>query len=330
MATLVTPEEDALTEEEGRIYSTILFILNKVLPPAVIVGGLFGNFMIFLVLKQPHYSKQTTCFFMRMLAICDTCSLGHNVIRTMIFYHPTYMLIQSGNAVCPIMASFTCIYGLSNWTTAAMTFDRFLAVRFPLKVASWCTLKRCRVIIVCIFIIDISVLLPYSFRIMDPNALVMKEICTFISAIPIWAHSILHLAQSFGLFTTPFCLIFIFNISIIATLIQEKIRKQNSMIVISRKSSQDGQITAMLLLVTSVFFTTNLPFTFDQLIWDPNQVLSKRLAMIRKVTYEIEVFLLFINPSVNFYTYCLGCRKFRKDVAAMVRRALEFHKKYRW
>ncbi|XP_064644527.1 proteinase-activated receptor 1-like [Lineus longissimus] len=315
--------DDALSEEEARISSIVLFTLNKILPPAVIVGGLVGNLLIYLVLKQPQYSKQTTCFFMRMLAICDTTSLGHNVIRTVIAYHPTFMLLQSGSAVCPIMAAFTCVYGLSNWTTAAMTFDRFLAVRYPLKVASWSTMRRCRMIVGCIVILEMSVLIPYSFRTVDETALVMKEICTFLPVIPVAAYSVLHGLQSYGLFTTPFCLIFIFNISIITTLIQEKIRKRKSMLTSSGKTSQDGQITLMLLLVTSVFFVTNLPFTFDQLIWDPNQVLTPRLAMIRKITYEFEVFLLFLNPSVNFYTYCLGSKKFRQDVSSVLKRALK-------
>ncbi|XP_064648158.1 galanin receptor 2b-like [Lineus longissimus] len=322
MATTITTSliqtAEALSEQDTRISSIILFILNKVFPPAVIVGGLIGNLLIYLVLKQPQYAKQTTCFFMRTLAICDSCSLGHIIIRTMVFYHPGYMLFKSGKYVCPIMAFFTGVYGLSNWTTTAMTFDRFLAVRYPLKVASWCTMKRCRICLVCIYISGIAILIPYSFRSVKPGAMVLKEICRFDPNIfPLWFHGTIHLIQSFGLFTTPFCLILIFNMSIIATLIQEKIRKRGSMMATSGGKPKDSHITVLLLLVTSVFFVTNIPWTLDQLIWNPNQVLSPRMAMIRQVTYEVEVLLLVLNPSVNFYTYCLGCRKFRNDVKAM-------------
>jgi hypothetical protein len=64
-----------IPDYEIAIFRLSLLLINKVLPPAVIGVGLVGNILAFLVLRQPQYAKQTTCFYMRTLAIFDTTCL---------------------------------------------------------------------------------------------------------------------------------------------------------------------------------------------------------------------------------------------------------------
>jgi hypothetical protein len=244
-------------------------------------------------------------------------------IRTIVNFDPKYMLgLEAGPIVCPILAFVSGVYGLSNWTTVAMTFDRFLAVRFPLKAASWCTMKRSKVTVVCIFIFCTVILIPYSLRSLNLRAIVVNQICGFDpNMFPSWFPTLMNAVHTHGFFTSPFCAIIFFNISIIVTLVINRLKSDKTILSSKSKSStNDGHITVLLLCVTLVFFVTNIPWTIDQWIWNSvlsNRHMTARLSMIRKVSYELIVFVRFINPAINFYTYCLGCRKFRNDVKSI-------------
>jgi hypothetical protein len=106
-----------LSPEEENIFSAILFTINMIFPPIVIILGLIGNILAFVVLRQPQYAKQTTCFYMRVLAIFDSSSLlSHVTIRTLINYNPKFMFSrEAGPVVCPLLGVFFRVYLLSNW-----------------------------------------------------------------------------------------------------------------------------------------------------------------------------------------------------------------------
>jgi hypothetical protein len=54
------------------VFTTILFVIHYILDPCVLCLGLVGNILAFLVLLQPQYRNQTTCLYMRILAVFDT------------------------------------------------------------------------------------------------------------------------------------------------------------------------------------------------------------------------------------------------------------------
>ena len=74
------------------------------------------------------------------------------------------------------------------------------------------------------------------------------------------------------------------------------------------KKVMDRQITKLLLIITTVFIVLNFPFTFYAFL---------PLASAprwKKVIYEGGLVGVYLNVSVNFYLYCLGYKKFRRDV----------------
>jgi hypothetical protein len=54
------------------LFTGLLFIIHNILDPCVLCLGLVGNILAFLVLLQPQYRNQTTCLYMRILAVFDT------------------------------------------------------------------------------------------------------------------------------------------------------------------------------------------------------------------------------------------------------------------
>jgi hypothetical protein len=310
----------AFTKEE-RIFDTILFVVKIVLPPLLILFGLFGNLLSFLVLSQPQHAKQTTCFYMRVLSVFDSLILILKVsLRTAINYNPDVLLgPELWPYICPANAFVNCTFGFSNWTIAAMTFDRFIAVKFPLKAASLCTIHRCKISVSINFTFSFLLTIPHSLRNSINNAAnVQREICTVSDPFPPWWDKTMALIHSTILFTVPFFTILIFNILIIITLIEQ--RMQSVKLQVQNVDKKEGHITIMLFIITIIFFVTNIPWSIDQWIWDLNLLDSGDWIenKLRKVVYEIEVFFLFVNPSVNFYIYCLACRKFREHIRTLL------------
>ena len=61
-----------ISPNDDKLFTAILFVIHNILDPMTICLGLVGNTLAFLVLMQPQYRNQTTCFYMRILAIFDT------------------------------------------------------------------------------------------------------------------------------------------------------------------------------------------------------------------------------------------------------------------
>ncbi|XP_064641203.1 galanin receptor type 2-like [Lineus longissimus] len=326
MANVVTgTTEEEVSDFASKLFGAILLTVNLILPPGIIAFGLLGNLLAFFVLRQPQYAQQTTCFYMRMLSLFDnSCLLTHVLLRTIINYHGDAMFWRTaGPIMCPAITIAFSSYGLSNWTIAAMTLDRFLAVRFPLKAASLCTLRRCRITTISIFIFCACISVPFGFRGVNPSAIVLKDVCQFNPDIfpPNFQSKFLQ-AHKFCIFSAPFVIVLVLNVLIIISL---KLRHSKTIRATKDASRKDGHVTVLLLLVTAVFLVTNIPVTVDTWIWGhvlSNLNMTPRISIIRKVAYECLTFVLFFSPAVNFYTYCLGCKKFRHDVLLMIRKCL--------
>jgi hypothetical protein len=300
-ATTLSDNSVGLSHEEERIFSATLFTINIILPPIVIILGLVGNFLAFVVLRQPQYAKQTTCFYMRVLAIFDSSALlSHVTLRTVTNYNPEFMFgREAGPVVCPLLGVFFRVYLLSNWTIAAMTFDRFLAIRFPLQVASWSTMTRCKNSVFGIIFVFIAIAIPDTLNGYNPHGLVTLEICRYNPKIfPASFIGIYRVVASTIVYTIPFLSILVFNISIIATLVQQRIQKDNISSHQAQTSKKEGHITVLLFLVTMVFFMTSIPWTVDKWTWFYIMpvINTVRMAWIRKLAYELTIFVLFINP----------------------------------
>jgi hypothetical protein len=45
-----------------------VYIMSVPIPPILVIVGLFGNSMSFILMNQKKYEKSTACFYMRVLA----------------------------------------------------------------------------------------------------------------------------------------------------------------------------------------------------------------------------------------------------------------------
>ena len=198
-----------------------------------------------------------------------------------------------------------------------MTFERLCSIIWPLKAASFNTVKRARTIIVCIFVTCFTYCIPFLFiighrgNICIPNKFASV---TVLDEVYYW------LTQIF-IFIIPFSSLLTMNSIIIYTL------RKRSKLNISESGGQgqsegqtlkikhsEKQIFTMLLLVTFTYLI--LSFSMRALNFylyfhtgnTPSYYAGFHLI------YQIGFDTIYTNHAINFFLYVLSGRKFKTDL----------------
>ena len=202
----------------------------------------------------------------------------------------------------------------STWLILAMTFERFYSIIRPHKAASFSTVKKDKITIVCIFVFFTIFNIPHSF-LSDVDGL---------RCVP-WGKAT-HLIGRFHFysemttaFILPFTLLLIMNCVIIKTLrnrsnIRSEIQGQNEGQT-SKARSSENQITVTLLVVTFSFLVLTTPFyiIFIYLTSFGMGSTPKDFATFYLV-YHIGEKSYYTNYAINFFLYVISGQKFRTDL----------------
>lgn len=286
--------------------------------PAIVLVGIVGNILSFLVMVKPQNRHVSTCVYMASLSVFDTILIVYQGYSIWIL--PTFNLHPFVAVHC-LWNMFTS-FGFSmigSLIIVAMTFDKFFAMKFPHKSASFSTPRRAKLVVVGIVVFSVVFNLPqfYVTQLVDGTCMpyarksVWNQIFMFVSFV----------FNAVGVFGA----LIIMNGFIIATVRSRKklLRDMNqdeksSRIESRRQRSVERQITTMLLLVSFLYLILIGPGFVHFLQWlvvppdrDPltfaNFVLS----------YNICQKLFFTNNCINFFLYCVSGRKFRGDLVSL-------------
>ena len=202
-----------------------------------------------------------------------------------------------------------------------MTFERFYSIIRPHKAASFNTVKKARVVILCILVIRGFYSLPYFFM-----TIPIGNNCTpFGKNMDHPASKIFYWVEIIVGFCFPCVSLLIMNSVIIHTL-----RKRSSLLISrteskgqgyneghtsSKMKSSEKQIITMLLLVTFGYLILMSPSysmisytAFVDVTRSPKTYAGFRLfESIGQKTY-------FTNFGINFYLYVISGTKFRSDL----------------
>ena len=223
------------------------------------------------------------------------------------------------NIVITVLTSAT---SCSTFLLLTMTFERFYSIIRPHKAASFNTVKRAKITIVCIIITCITCNIPHLFM----SEYIAGNCLPYIRAtqsvpgkIHYWFNNVLFLA-------TPFILLLLMNSIIIHTLCKRSKLNLNQVQGQSegqkpKLKSNERQIIVMLLLVTFGFLVFVTPTyimmfytSYGNYLDSPKQFADVTLVIaVSSATY-------FTNFGINFYLYVLSGQKFRNDVVRLFKR----------
>ena len=270
--------------------------------------------------------RQNIALVLMCLAISDSIS--------MIIYIETLMWVHSGYSVhlktllgcklIPIL--YLGARSTSNWLCFLVAFERFLAVRFPLKVSLWCTRRRIVVAICCCVIFGVG---TESWR---PTTLeFIRGTCvTPARNIALVGYLGFALSKVFS-FIVPWSLIALFNTQLIVALRKWTQKMQVTLGATGRgtgpKGGVDRSLTVMFLGMSAFSLICVMPsvyvdakyFSHTNQGGDPFEYIS--LFGSYHIIMIAECFLLS-NYSFNFFIYCLTGSSFRSQLIEVLRNAV--------
>ncbi|KAK6628766.1 hypothetical protein RUM43_002582 [Polyplax serrata] len=149
---------------ENQTFSGAIRVLEKIelyYVPFLVAFGTIGNLLSVFVFFTTKLRKLSSSFYLAALAISDTGFLmvlfisWLNMIDISIFNQPVICELS-------IYLSSVCSF-LSVWFVVAFTVERFIAVRYPLKRPSMCTVSRAKVVIICLSFAAFLFYMPHIF-----------------------------------------------------------------------------------------------------------------------------------------------------------------------
>ena len=212
----------------------------------------------------------------------------------------------------------------STYFIVFMTFERFYSIIRPHKAASFNTVKRARIIIICVVVMGFSFYTPLWF--ISDNVgrycIISKDI------VHSFYGSVSHWLSLFISFVLPIVSLMGMNTVIIHTL------RKRSQWIISRPQGHDqsqGQIQGQssmsserqiyitLLLVTFTFLALSIPIC-SLIFWDKfSPGTTPYFYASFHLFYNVGEKTYYTNNGINFFLYVMSGQKFRTDLVQLFR-----------
>jgi hypothetical protein len=244
----------------------------------VIVLGTIGNCISVLAFFRTKLRKLSSSFYLGALAISDTgflIALFASWLNS--FGVPLFNV--SGLCELSIYLTYVCSF-LSAWLVVAFTVERFIAVRYPLRRSSMCTVARAKVVLASLTTLALLLNIP-NFWLTQIEIRDNRPICSLNPKFTVLATVINHL-DFVVTFILPFFAIVTLNAWITVMVWQlARIRRVLTLTAARERSihcrrphqphsaampqqslrsaSSQTKVTKMLLIVSTVFLCLNLP-----------------------------------------------------------------------
>ncbi|XP_060598815.1 growth hormone secretagogue receptor type 1-like [Ruditapes philippinarum] len=306
--------------------------LSLYVPPVLLALGTFGNLLSFIIMAKSML-KVSTYSYLAVLAIMDILVLYVGLLRMWVGQFS--MDVQhTSNAMCKLVNFLGYVSSdTSVWLIVAVTIERFIAVKFPLRAPRMCNVHRARFVILLIVTIicciNAHIIWTVELQYISNNGtkcdaslihlVLVKDVWPWVDAA----------IYSF----VPFYVISILNSLIVRqVLFARKRRSQMQHVELTSKYSSfvnksqlkksnesSKKLTIMLLAVSFTFLLTTLPMNLLQIVsafFGSVADDAKRFAQMTLGRTIVEL-LMYVNHSINFFLYCATGRKFRRQVKIM-------------
>ncbi len=302
---------------EARIYTYC--------PPFILIFGIFGNILSFLVFSMKQTRKVVSSFFFRCLAISDIVSLLPLTEYFLFLWSVDSISINVW--ACNIISYLMRLSKTTSaWLLVFISIERCVGIYLPHKAKVLITNKRARVAFALLFIILMFVYSPvlvlfktkikydiFRNRYYPDCSKTTKYVPQYKEIFP-WLETILY---SFA----PFILLGCLNIAICIRLLKVRQDRQATLASDSKSDSNMAGLTAMLLLTSFSFIVLTLPDTIYYLLKtyigfsskDPGHSLYIKMKPFRAMAFILHQ----LNHGINFVLYCMSGKRFRSEVKAM-------------
>ncbi|XP_064630682.1 growth hormone secretagogue receptor type 1-like [Lineus longissimus] len=309
--------------DEARYMYKVFDIIHYTVYIAILLG-IPGNILTILVSSMTHNRKHTASVYMIGLAIPDGLFLVQECIALPLWRErlATFWPSKEWETKYYYFVTYTC--GMtSGLILAAMSIDRFIAIRYPMTAKTICTVKKAKIIVITIPMIVTGLNLSTFFchSIMKDGTSGVEFLVVSVPDNPVFEVLFTNFQLIFGSIL-PSVIIIASNIGIVTT-IRKASRDRAKMGVGTGKDSQkrESQLTSMLILVSVAYLVFTIPHKLFYQLFNAIPAVNAPYDMSNiywNLKFNIIVVLLFniwlCNHAVNFFLYCIaGGRGYRED-----------------
>ena len=150
---------DPLVAESDAEFHRIISILHVYVLPVIILIGIVGNTISFLVyVSTPRLYRQSSSLYLAFLAAVDNISLIF-IFAVWFGWIGIHIFHKNGWCQTILYCTYVCSF-LSAWTVVSFTVERWIVVYHPLKRHRLCTRRRAITAMITLTVVSLSF---YSF-----------------------------------------------------------------------------------------------------------------------------------------------------------------------
>lgn len=119
--------------------------------PFIVCTGTIGNLLSVVVFFRTKLRKLSSSYYLAALACSDTCFLFSFFAQWLNFVNVN---IYNREYYCQFFTFLTNLASFcSSWFVVAFTVERFIAVMYPLKRQSMCTVRRAKIVLLGLWLL---------------------------------------------------------------------------------------------------------------------------------------------------------------------------------
>ena len=322
---------------------TIVKAINKYAQPTIAAVGVAGNTMSMCVMFQHSNRRTSFGIYLGLLAVSDTLALCTSMVFWLMRMFHFSPLRDIDCQIRGWLINSLQMNGL--FLILTVTFDRVVAVRFPLKATAWCTARHAKLVSAVIFAVAWLVNSPFYVynRVKNGDICAMGTSGSTVSFVYPWISVTVCLV-------IPLVLLVSMN-AVIVVALRNRLRgratydlDRNSHGLESIEMSENSEstshfseqiyskghkhlppissrdrnaiVTLFLISFTFLLFVTPhfvhiATFSINHLRLTPSQHADYTLF------FQISRQLYSMNNACNFFLFCLSGTKFRKDLVRL-------------
>ncbi len=306
------------------------------LTPPVAVVGMVCNVLSIAVLSRDTTMASTTSLILKILATADFLNIALTTILTSLsdIQNATYLYIVKPVLFAVCLPLQSTAFTASVWLEVLLTFERYLAVCYPMHVGNMSTQPRVRRAIISVWIFAVLFNISRGFEtlqiseVRDKNGTVTNVLFFSKGISEIRGYHIAYIIVAYPIVTLflPIGLLVFFTTRILRQLNQsykEKLAMMTSSDQEERAkaiSSKQRRTTAILVSVVIIFLLSQV-LTFVHFIYSVNAStfpVSRRqdirLEIINKTDIgltSLAYFSTIVKSTLNFFIFCLTGKKYR-------------------
>lgn len=321
--------------EDFNPYSICGFICGCLIIPIAIMG-IFGNALTIYIFSRPTMSSSIN-FLLSGLAAIDIVLLfiGTPIFSSMAIYafdqeivpdivinyftitlYPIAMMAQTGSV----------------WSMVVITLERYLAICWPFRARSFCSMKHAKVAFICIIFFSVcyNIVRFWEYEYFSKE----NRLQPLLKSNTLYMRLYIHWMYFVLIFLLPFLVLLIFNVLVVRSI---QIARQHRLLLSRQQCREHNTALMMIILVLVFFFCNVLAFILNAIesvlptescktetemttdSFNSSTFMSTTTEIIECMAKpnfflfleDLNNLLIELNSSVNFFIYFAFSNRFR-------------------